>query len=226
MGSILTSEIIDEASTILFDKTQVRWPSADLISYLNAGQFQIVCLKPEAGIKNESVLGVAGETKQTLPAGGIQFMRLTRNMGTDGLSPSKAIKPADMDMMDAENEDWHTDAATDNVLHFMFRESDPLTYYVWPKLTASRYYEIVYSSAPDEVAATTDPITIADIYRNALVNWILYTAYRKNNAIAGNPGRALEAEVAFYKTLGMKDRAEDKLNPNLTSSMAKGVNIQ
>lgn len=226
MGTIVASEIIDEAATILFDKTKVRWPESDLLAYMNAGQYQVVCLKPEANIINASVAATAGDTKQSIPADGVQFMRLNRNMGGDGSTPGKAIRTVSMDELDAENPDWHTDTAADDALHYAFRESDPKHYYVWPKPTVGRQHELVYSAAPVKVATVGAVINIDDIYRNALVNWTLYMAYRKNNSVAGNSGRAQEANNAFYRSLGLKEKAEDRYDPNAMAEAARGVSIQ
>ena len=129
MGAVLASYIVGKAAEILQDAAGVRWPESDCLEWLNAGLRQIVALRPEAYVINESVQMAAG-TKQTLPTGGLTFVDMTRNMGTDGETPGRTVRFIDRALIDAQNPNWHADSASAKIIHYTFGKSDPDRYYV------------------------------------------------------------------------------------------------
>ena len=180
MGTILASSIISNASGILHDETNVRWTAAQMLEWLNAGMREIVVLKPEAYVKNESVKMAAG-TKQALPAGGFTFIDINRNMGANGTTPGRVPRFIEKKVIDAENPNWHKDAAKAEILHYTFDERDPSHFYCYPPQPAANqgYAELVYSAAPPDTASGI-AIPLDDVYANPLVDYLLYRAYAKD----------------------------------------------
>jgi len=214
--AIETDAILTEASTLLMDEARTRWSETELLGHLNSGQLELVSLKPEANTVVAAVQLAAG-TRQALPSGGIQFLRLNRNMGTDGATPGKGIRIADMDAMNADNPDWHNDTADSVTVHYLFAEDDPKAFYVWPPQPAASqgHVEEVYSKAPvDAVIGGGNNISLADEYRQALLYWILHKAYAKNNAVMANQQRSTANLQSFFMELGLKDRAEAVHDPS------------
>ena len=221
MATITALSTLTKAQTILQDTTGIRWPvDGELLGWLNDGQREVVLNKPEASVKNESVVLTAGSTKQTIPATGIMLMDITRNMGAAGTSPGKAIRLVSRDVLDAQRPDWHADANTGSYIqHFMYDPRDPKTFYVYPKAPATAHYlEVVYSAAPTDCATTASTIGIDDIYANALIDYVLYRAYSKDADYAQNGQLALAHFTAFMNSLGIKTQNEQSRNPNTTIS--------
>lgn len=207
--SVAVNDIIDRAETILQDTTNTTWPALELIDWLNAGQIEIVLLKPEASVTNEAMVLVVSETKQSLPTTGIQLLDVVRNMGTDGLVPGDAIRLIKRKILDEQLPAWHSEAGNAVVKHFMFDDRDPKHFYVYPPQPAATpgYVEVIYSSAPTTIAAGGD-ISIDDVYANALLDYILYRAYSKDADYAANNQRALGHYQAFQQSMRAKDAAE------------------
>ena len=210
--SVAVNNLVDRVELLLQDTSNVRWGASELIYWLNDGQREVVLIKPDVSVTNESVLLVAG-TKQTIPTDGIQLSDLVRNMGTDGTTVGKTISLIERRVLDTLLPTWHSDIASTVVKHFMFDTRDPRHYYVYPKSPGTNYVEIVYTSPPATVAAGGN-ISIPDIYSNCLIDYMLYRAYAKDADFVGNSERALAHYSAFQRSLGIRTEAEGSNEPN------------
>ena len=235
MGTIYASAIFTEVDAILLDTSKTRWTDAEKLRYLNAGQRQAVILKPDVYTLSETYKLAAG-TKQSVPDGSssfqtpaavtikecVQFLRLIRNMGVTGLVAGAAIAPVGMDFMDAYNPDWHSATAGAVVKNFIYNEEDPRHFYVTPPQpgTAQGYVEAVFSAVPADVVAAVGPsydvaITISDVYRDILINYILFRCYAKDAATSPfNASRATEYWNLFVLGLERKDLVRREYSPN------------
>ena len=236
MGTIYASTLFTEVDAILLDTSKVRWTDAEKLRYLNAGQRQAVILKPDVYTLSTVYKLVAG-TKQSVPDGTssfqtpaavtipecIQFLRLIRNMGTTGLVAGAAITPVGMDFLDSYNPNWHADTASATVKNYVFNEEDPGHFYVTPpQPSASQgYVEALLSAVPADVVAAAGPsydvaITISDVYRDILVNYILFRCYAKDAAMSPyNAARAVEFWNLFVTGLERKDLIRREFSPNV-----------
>ena len=218
MANMLGSEILDRAGIILQDTTNIRWPTDELLDWLNDGQREIVLRKPDSYTKSESVSLTASETKQNLPSGGIQLIDVVRNMGigAPGATPGRAITRTERYILDSQRPDWNTETGSDASKHYMFDERNPKVFYVYPPQSATPgSVEIVYSAAPDALATSAASITLDDIYASALLDYVLYRAYSKDADIAPSaPQRAVGHYEAFLKSLGAQEEGESRYDPN------------
>ncbi len=213
MGTILASQILGRAGIIIQDTTGTRWPDAELLGWLNDGQREIVLLKPDTHAQNESVVLVAG-TKQSIPDEGLSLVDVIRNMGTTpGTTPGRAVRLIRRKILDEQLPDWHTESGSDEIMHYSFDDRDPKRYYVYPPANAGIYLELVYASAPADVAAVGAAITLDDIYSNALLDYVLYRAYQKDADYAANDQRVAAAYQAFNVSLGLLDQKEQMDDP-------------
>lgn len=217
MATVAVNSLIEKVARIIQDQSNIRWPQAELLADLNDAQREVVLYKPQASVKNVSVVLTAGQTKQSLPADAIQLIEVVRNMGADGSTPGDAIRITSREVLDAQVPTWHTDAnAAGKIRHYCFDARDPKTYYVYPKAPATAWYiEAIYSAAPaDCVLGGT--IQIDDIYANALLNLMLYRAYSKDADYAQNTTLAAAYYQAALAQLGVKSQNEVAQNPNLS----------
>jgi len=225
MPTIVGSSILDRASIILQDTTNIRWPSDELLGWLNDGQREIVLRKPDAYTKTSSVMLTASETKQAIPSDGIILIDVIRNMGT-GVTPGRAITRTERYILDGQRPNWNTETASATVKHYMFDERNQKTFYVYPpQPTTPGYIEIVYSAAPADLATVASTLTLDDIYASALLDYTLYRAYSKDADIAPSaPQRAVGHYQAFMQSIGAQEQAESRYDPNMPKpSEAPGV---
>lgn len=207
------SDIITPAARTLFDKTNVRWEADELLDYVNDGQLATVLLRPDANSINE-VVQLKGGTLQSIPAGGIRLLRVTRNMGADGNTPGRAIRECSRDVLDNSVPDWHYANAALAVQHYIFDNADPKRFYVYPCVQgtegapANCEIEIIYSAAPARAQTADDVLTLGDQYQPALIDYVLYRAFTKDTNFAGNIQRANAHLQAFSAALGANMKIE------------------
>ena len=206
--AVTVADVLADCRYILQDAAKVRWADAELLLWLNIGQYVIAIGKPDASTTTAAIALVAG-TKQALPAGGIVLIDVIRNMGT-GSTPGRAVRREDKAMMDTIAPDWHTSTAGGVVHYYMVDSRFPKTFYVYPPQPAvPTYIEIVYSVAPS-LAVTGGNITLDDIYRAVLLDYICYRAFSKDNEV-GDAGKASFHMQAFLNSMGLKTNGDAAL---------------
>lgn len=208
MATVLVSAILDRAEIILQDSTNVRFPEAELLGFLNDAQREVVLHRPDANMQNESMTLVAG-SKQSLPTGALRLIDIVRNVS------GKAITQVNREVLDETLPNWHeTVAGADKIQHFIYDPADPKNFYVYPKGTSSMSLEVVYSSAPSEIATVgSNTITLDDIYANCILDYILYRSYQKDSEYAGNAQRSMMHYQGFANALGIKTQADGATTP-------------
>lgn len=214
MATITVASILTKVSTILQDPTNIRWPTDELILWLNDGQREVALYKPNAFVVNTAVICVAG-TKQTLPAAAVSLIDVVRNMGTNGTTPGNSIRAVSREILDTQVPNWHASTPSATVKHFVYTPLDSKTYYVYPPQPASGqgYVELVYVAAPTD-AVSGGVITLDDIYVTALISYILFRAYSKDAEYANNATLASTYYQQFQGLLQGKVTAEAASNPN------------
>tara|TARA_B100000780_G_C21102075_1_gene444799 strand:- start:1333 stop:1986 length:654 start_codon:yes stop_codon:yes gene_type:complete len=216
--AISSNDIISKAQTVLQDVAAARWTTTELLSWLNDGQREICLLKPSVSATNQSVTLVAG-TKQSIPAVGLQVLRIVRNLTGAGVG-GKVVSVISRDVLDMRQPMWHTAAATAVADHYVFDELDPRTFYVYPPNDGNGYLETVYAVEPAQVSVG-GTITIPDIHSNNLLDYILYRAYSKETDSL-NEQRSAQHYKAMQMSLGIKIQLDAVTSPNTRTVAQQG----
>lgn len=213
--------VIDRVQTVLQDTTGVRWPVvAELVLWINDAQREIALLKPDASAINETIT-LADGTKQDIPSAGNRLLKVVRNMSAaSGGTGKRAVRLVDAEVLNGQSPDWHDptvagDAAHTNIVkHYIYEESNPRNFYVYPGVSGAAYLEIIYSSNPTTVAQGGN-LSIPDIFANAVMNYVLYMAYMKDAEYAGNSQRANSHFALFTNSVTGKGQIDAITNPNM-----------
>lgn len=201
------SSVISRVQALIQDATGVRWPEAELVDWINDAQREVVMLHPPAGAVTITHTLDDTDTKQSIPADGIQFLRAVRNVG------GNAIRHVSRDILDAQVPNWHTESGT-AVLHSIHDPVDPTVFYVYPKVTGS--IDITVSKVP-AVVTNVDNLALPDIYVNSIVDYVLYRAYSKDAESVANFNLAEAHRQRFAEGLGLK------MQVDLTNETATGI---
>lgn len=210
--ALTAANVLTRAQDILQDLTNVRWPAAELLRWLNDGRRELCIFRPDV----YAIVGVVElelGTKQAIPVSASRFLDAYRNMAADGTTPGAAVRPIQREILDAQFPSWHTEtgAATK---HFMFDERVPRVFYVYPPALAAAKLEIAYAQSPADITNTGDSLTQEDLYAGALVDYICYRAYAKDATHASNMQRAAAAYLQFKGAIIEGDNRDMTASPN------------
>lgn len=209
------ADVMARAAITLQDDDGVRWPAAELHGYLNDGVMAVVELKPTAKAVTASLALVAG-TKQALPVQYLTIARVICNM-VDDTTPGAAITPLESRaLIDVMIPGWHDQTIVPyakTVVHVVQDGTDPRTFHVIPGNTGAGKIMAVLGAMPSKTEAPAAPagalisdytgaVDLPDIFKNALVDYVLYRAYSKDARIAGSAARAQAHFELFRSTVG------------------------
>lgn len=214
MGTVTAGAIIDRAAKQLTDIAGVRWTRAELLSWLNDGQRQIVLIQPNA-TSTVSAVQLAAGARQTIPADGWLLLGINCNMGTNGTTPGRAVRLISRELLDNFDPDWRTTAASAVTKNYLYDIQDQVAYHVYPPSTGTNFLQINYSKQPSDLTSESQTIEIFDVFQGALLDYVLYRACSKDADYA--PGVALSQSYAqaFAAAVGGKEATELKNTPTL-----------
>ena len=204
-------DVIDRARILLQDEnlTATRWTDDELIFWLNDAFREIVQLKPDANIVTSVVQLVEG-IEQSIPASSIFLKGISRNMGTDGLTPGRAVHRVRREIFDVSFPGWPDSTAAAEVKYFIYDDMNPRKFMVYPPQPGAGqgYVEI---KTVDNIATIDDPGTalpVDDSYLNAILDYVLHRAYLKDAEIDSNAQLASAYYQSFQQKLGLKTNGQ------------------
>jgi hypothetical protein len=224
MGTITGLDQCKKVARDLLDPRGERWTPLDLLEYLNAGQREIVILRPDTHVTVEAIKLTAGRTRQSLPDSGLRLIKLTMNMGDDGSHPGRPITIIEQEELNALAPDWHSeDPAALEIEHYAYDGASPKTFYVYRKLLQPRFVEAHFSSCPRDVmikgvngGTDNTVITLDDIWQTALYDYMLMRAHAKDTD-ARDDQESDRAYRRFLARLGLKVQVDRAMDPNRNS---------
>lgn len=199
------SDVISRVRSILndADATGYRWTDQELIDAVNDAQGVIAIYRPDCFSVNEVITLVAG-SKQSIPAAGHRLLDVIRNIGANGTTPGRAIRPTDRDTLDAYDPYWHTNSQKSEIKNSVYDERNPKSFWVNPPASAGTKVEILYAKRPTTLTTTNDDLAISDAYFEAVLLFTLFRAYAKEADYAGNAQLASSYLSLFASMLGIK----------------------
>jgi hypothetical protein len=212
MAVTKVKSLIDAASTILTDVTNVRWPVEELLGWLNEAYLAFVTVKPDCLPKIQEMNSTEG-TLQKIPADGVRLLEVIKDNGKN------IITVVERDVMDAAHRAWEQDVPSLAIDHYVFDEMSPKEFRLAPPAAVGVSVTIRYAYIPEVhlIAGYDDDssvIRIGDEYRPALMDYILYRALSKDADFAGSAQRAMGHLQAASSYLGAELKMDIMTSPN------------
>jgi hypothetical protein len=214
---IAAQSIIRRCVETLQDNTSIRWPTSELIRYLNDGQREITLYRPDA-IRITGSLPLVAGARQTLPAGATKLIDLWNNAA----GTKRAVRLVNREILDSQSPGWQNLTGTAEILHFTYDPRIPTEFFVYPPASVAAALNGAYSAMPTDIVEPTDGalytaitgnISVPDIYGNTLQDYVLYRAYSKDSEYAGNAQRAQNSYASFANALGIEIKATMSIAP-------------
>ena len=230
----------------------VRWKSKELVGWINFGQRVIAKYMPYACARVDVIKLKAG-TRQSIEAiaaadikttdgstaptilHGNMLLGISHNMGADGLTPGRAIRIVDRDVLDATNRDWHLPTkAGDFPTQYTYDPRVPKFFSVCPGVRAGAdvWVEaslladpIVLDPALDYSSGTNNQIVLStdDKYNDDLLNAVLAQAYMKDAEAQGSADLVAAHSTMFANSINAQVKAMTGVNPNLKGLPLNGA---
>ncbi|WP_333679873.1 DUF6682 family protein [Dyella sp.] len=189
-----------------------RWSQDELIEYANDGVAQIAMLRPDIVAREETITLQPG-ARQVVPEGATFFRvegtldRYGRRIGQPSKTDGQAARVA---------QTWFAVLACPRpgdyvVLSFAFDDAQPNVFYVEPPVPPGKEVKAVISMArvPDPFGAN-DAVPLDRRFHNALIEWMLYRAFSKDQDSAPDAGLSASHKQHFYEMLGLSQQADDR----------------
>lgn len=203
--AILASDIVAELGKQLNDINQVTWTDESIAEYINSAQQMIVSIRPDA-YSIVTTMQLAAGTKQSLPAGATRLLNVKRNMGTDGLTPGRAVISSEMESLDLFNFNWHFATQESVIKNFSYNEKSPMTFYVDPPSDGLGWIELSVARVPVTITSPTalQNLSVEDIYYNHVIQWCMFRAYSIEIDSVSSQQRAGYHYQNFMDMMGQK----------------------
>lgn len=184
--AVAVEDIITRAQIILQDTTGTRWPTAELLNWLNDSYKEIVQARPDLYPVTTPIFTCVAGTRQVAPTGALRMIDVVRNGG----GTKRAVRLIDRRILDDQLPSWHSQSGSTEIQHWMFDPRTPREFLVYPPAASGASLEIVYSAVPAPHDTATGNIAIIDSYGNVMLDYILYRAYTKDAEYTANAARA------------------------------------
>lgn len=201
----------------LHDPDGIRYTLPVLLQFLSDAQRAVVLCRPDANAVIEAIRLEEGSTRQALPPGGLRFLGVLRNMGSDGKTPGRAVRVASLEALNLDA-GWHRAATASEVYDYAPDEVTPTVFWVSPAPGRDVWVELKYSAEPRESEATGS-LAVLSSFSEPVREYALYRAYARNDASVDFQGRAALHLQRFFSLLGQETQARLMTSPmNLITS--------
>lgn len=207
-------QIISQVSRLLHDDANTRWPESEKLSFLNLAQLQVVMASPQANAKYKTITLAAG-ARQSLSAPDLRLLTITRNMGTNGLTPGRYVSVTDRATLDASLASWTAAQAVTEIESYVVDTRVDGQFFVYPPpSTSDLQVECVVAERPTDCATVNSTVALADTYYSPLVHWMMYLCLSFQMDSPSSAQAALSHYQLFFNELGADLKAGDLVSPN------------
>jgi len=219
-------DILESVTLRYNDTSYVRLSQAQYLKFLDDAILKLILVRPDSNVKTD-VVGLAAGTRQEIPSDGYALIDIYMNKEgsapnwTNG-APVLQVERKDLDYFS----NWHSTTATvTDIDEFAYDSRSPRTFWVSPPPSAADtvYVEMDYSFGVDSYSELTDDfdvilemdIPIEDIFRSALVAYMLYLCFSVDSSAMNDMAISAQYEQAFYQGLGIEYQASVVVQPKI-----------
>ena len=248
MGAVLVKDMLRQVSLALSDINPqfTRWTERELVDWLNEAQRVVVKYLPYANARVDSIKLQPG-TRQSIaslepgrikPGDGVTpatsivgsaVQSVICNMGADGITPGRAIRLVDKDLLDVAEPMWHRSTGK-FVTQYVYDPRQPQMFYVTPGVPGNVdvWVQVDYVAEPLPVPApasgqslyaadgnSTQQLSLDDRFSDDIFNYMMARAYMKDAEVSANAGLMASHVQLFTASINAQSTSVLGINPNL-----------
>jgi hypothetical protein len=178
MAVITGTQISDRVGHLLLDTASARWTPAERLLWINDGRREMAEIRP-------SIFGNGTEVSHTTTSGCRQ--RLTDSsaymlVSVDyNVATGKAIRLTTKTQLDAFRPGWRADTGA-VVQNWFPDETDALAFWIYPSAPGVDIKCHAHIT-PTDLASLSDVALPYDLYEPALVNYVMFRAFSKEDEV-------------------------------------------
>ncbi|KFA99477.1 phage adaptor protein [Vibrio sp. ER1A] len=207
MANSTMQSLIKTASELAVDKDFDRWTIEDhWIPTLNDAIKAVIIARPDSYVV-DSVFACKAGTKQTLDEDVVLLFNVVRNVGGKAVGGLQ-----DMKFLDDYRPEWRESTGKTATDTYMYDETTPKTFYIYPGVVDGHQLEIQAASIPALLDKTkydaNEKIALSPIWDNPVIEFMIYRTFSQDAEFAANGQRAALALQAFNSLLGIKTQGD------------------
>lgn len=218
--------IVNQARDLLQDKSKRYWSDGELVDYANAGRSLWFSLNPTIYETTVDFTCAAG-ARQTLPENSNAFFWALYNVSAIS---RRAITPVDAELLARARPRWRSEAQSDEIVHVMYKDSDPRHFDVYPPASDGTVIKISYAKPPvhftiADLTLDTKTLDAEGDAAPALVDYIVHRALTKQADTSPDAGQMSGDYLKLFMTkIGAEDQSKAARLVNATSlGMQRGA---
>lgn len=206
---MLAQEIITAVRRLLIDEgVTPQYANSYILDLINEATPAILSLKPTAHTTTESKDLNSG-VRQTLPAGAIYLHDVIANSNS-----AVVIRRIEESQLDIFQSNWRSVSFTTNVEHYMYDETDPRAFLVYPPNNGSGSVQLRVTKIPSKIVDENDTMTLPDDFKPAYIYYVMYRIMDGDSDEINNENRADRFYTRFAEALGVKIQNRMNYSPN------------
>jgi hypothetical protein len=197
------SEVFDRVRTLLTDEGMETWDETEWTRWLNDARSTAYVMRPDLFSITAPMTLVAG-SYQTVPDESKRLFDVVRNLSH---RDKRQITPVDPDIMNRLRPNRVKQTQVEEVQHFIYDETDPTVFEVYPPAKVGVEIEVRYALPPLPVADTSEELEEEGPLAFGLADFIVARCYQQE--VDASPGQANKAanHIAQFQALFAGDAA-------------------
>lgn len=205
--SVTGAQVITSVRLVLLDPSPGDWfTDADLLDFINTAQFKAVSARPELGQAVVDIDLTSG-TVQQLDGTHVAILDIYHNV-----SSGAVVTLAPRSMLDNGARNWPAATADDDVVHWIHDARAKTVFRVYPPNDGNGAVKALVSKVPARLTATSDNLTVNDIYKPVIDALTLAECYAANS-VKRDVEKATYYENKAMSMLGLNAQAGMALAP-------------
>ncbi len=215
--AVQAATIISQVQEVCNDTEGVTYTDADILEWVNDGQVSMSNLRPDL-FTEPATMTLSEGIDQDLPETYSRLVRIICNM--NGVTVNGPVEMNDLNAFG----DWRNDDASATVTDYVYHEETPTKFMVYPKNdgTGSLFVDMV--KTPPAVTDLTGTLNIRDSLAPAMLDWILFRLFSRDDENTPNMQRAQMALERFLLHLNLKEAKDIKIIPKIMTYQPRQPN--
>lgn len=185
-----------------------QYSTSYILDLINEATPAILSLKPTALTSTETV-DLSSGVRQSLPAGAIYLHDVIANADS-----SMVIRKVEESQLDVFQSNWRSVSFTSSVEHYMYDETDPRAFQVYPPNNGSGEVLVRVTKIPTKLGDINDTVPLKDDFMPAYIYYVMYRIMDADSDEMNNENRADKCYARFAEALGVKIQNRMNYSPN------------